>query len=259
MNSDRAPVNAVVITGASTGIGLELARIYCNRFASARLDDCQIVIGIGRRPYDRINNAPFPASHYLCIDLEQADATLIIASFLRMLDVTTVLVLIHNAAVGWVGPIGQQHPQMIADMIAVNTLIPIAVTHALHNYLEKQSVVVFVSSPAARLPSPDYAAYAATKAAIEGFARSYRVEIDKGTAVTVVVPGPTQTEMHARSGLSPSITKNLALADPTEVAKKMVRAIDRRRRRSMIGATQHAIDAACRWFPRLIDRIMEGR
>lgn len=79
-------------------------------------------------------------------------------------------ILVHNAAVGWYGPAAQQTGASIDELLTVNLYAPIALTHALLRRVRTaQGVIAFVSSLHSVLPTPEFAVYTATKAALDGF------------------------------------------------------------------------------------------
>ena len=93
--------------------------------------------------------------------------------------------------------------------------------------------IVFVSSVVSRFASPDFAVYAATKAALDGFARSLRIELN-AIDVQVIHPGGTRTGFHAKSGATTEFNVERFPA-AEQVAEKMARAIKGRRRSATIG------------------------
>jgi len=85
--------------------------------------------------------------------------------------------------------------------------------------------VIFIGSVAAALPAPDYAVYGATKAALEGFARSLRVELRGRVGVQVIHPGATRTGMHAKAGAPLERMGWTDFPPPERAARQIVRAI----------------------------------
>ncbi len=110
--------------------------------------------------------------------------------------------VIHNAGTGYYGPVADQSPADLQALIALNLRAPIALTHALLPRLDAaQGKLVFVSSVASALATPDYATYTATKAALDGFARSLRIEQAGRVRVQVLHPGAVNTGLHAKIGI----------------------------------------------------------
>jgi short-subunit dehydrogenase len=182
--------SVVLITGATDGIGRALAQIY--RARGAR------VLGIGRRPAEEVS--PDLRSDYCRVDLAQPFASALVADVLRQRGVARLDRLIHCAGIGSYGAVDDQTPEAIDALLDVNLRAPIALTHALLPLLiAAHGHVTFIGSIAAALPAPNYAVYGATKAALEGFARSLREELRGRVGVQIVHPGATRTGMHAKS------------------------------------------------------------
>ena len=85
------------------------------------------------------------------------------------------------------------------------------------------SLLIF-SLIAANLSKPEFAVYAGTKAALEGFARSLAVELAGSVGVRVVRPGATRTGMHAKVGMPLEGTDRYPPAQ--KVAAEIARAVD---------------------------------
>jgi short-subunit dehydrogenase len=206
----------ILITGASDGIGLELARQL--RRGRTR------VLGIARRPVMALDAGPHSDS---CrVDLAQPFAAAIVAEFLRRRGVDALDLLIHCAAVGAYGPVEAQTASEIDALLDINLCAPLALTHALLPALARSvGRVVFIGSVAATLPVPDYAVYGATKAALEGFARSLRVELRGQVGVQVIHPGATRTAMHAKAGAPLERIGWAHFPPPARVAQQIRRAI----------------------------------
>ncbi|HMP43190.1 MAG TPA: SDR family oxidoreductase, partial [Roseiflexaceae bacterium] len=199
----------ILITGATDGIGLALARIY--QAAGAR------VVGVGRRPAAEFDAAW--RNDYCRVDLAQPYAAALLAAFLQRLGIDRLDLLIHCAGIGAYGPIEAQPPAAIDALIDINLRAPIALTHALLPLLATANGrVVFIGSVAAALPVPEYAVYGASKAALEGFARSLRIELRGQVGVQMIHPGATQTGMHAKAGVPPERIAWQRFAPPERVA-----------------------------------------
>ncbi len=105
-------------------------------------------------------------------------------------------VLVNNAGIGWSGPLTRMTVEEIRRVIEVNLLAAVELTHAvLPGMLERgRGAVCFVSSIAGRSGVAGEAVYSATKAGIDAFADSLRIEAaGTGIQVGVVVPGVVNT------------------------------------------------------------------
>ncbi|NJN18738.1 MAG: SDR family NAD(P)-dependent oxidoreductase [Oscillochloris sp.] len=224
----------VVITGASDGIGRALATIYRKRGAT--------VYAVGRRRFAAIVDAPFAADQYLQCDLSDGHAPQLIAAWLAKHGVTRLDVLIHNAGLGAYGPPAEADPAVTRAVVAVNLRAPIALTHVLlPQILSARGTIVCISSVAAALSTPHYAVYSATKSALEGFARSLRVELGNRARVLVVRPGATRTEFHVRSGVPAGRMAVRRFPAPMRVARGISAAIDRGKPLSTVGTLNRVV------------------
>jgi short-subunit dehydrogenase len=238
----------VLITGASAGIGRALAVEYAR--SGAR------VLGVGRRSFPAALAGHMLPEDYCAADLGRADAAAVVHDFLSIRGVTSLDILVHNAAVGWYGPAAEQDAAAVDELLAVNLYAPIALTHALLPRVRAaQGTIAFVSSLHSVLPTPDFAVYTATKAALDGFARNLRLEEAGAVAVVVLWPGPTRTQMHSSSGVPQDRIKSERYAVPEAVARQMATAIDRRRSRATSVAGRALRWLAVRFEPQ-IDAVM---
>lgn len=211
----------ILITGVTDGIGRALAEHYAA--AGAR------VLGVGRRPGTAAPDALLTSGAYCRADLARPDAAEAICSFLDEQGIDRLDIVVHSAAVGWCGPPAQQSPDATAELLAVNLRAPIALTHALLPRLAAaRGVVACVSSVHAALPTPDFAVYTATKAALDGFARNLRIEQAGKVDVLTLWIGPTRTGMHAKSGVPAGRLKVERFASPEATAAGIAAAIARR-------------------------------
>ncbi len=187
----------ILITGATDGIGLALARRHHE--AGARL------VLVGRRPLDELDDPLFTPETYCRTDLSQSDCADVIAAWLDAQAVDQLHLLINNAGAGFVGGMAEQTPENIRMLEAVNLRAPIAIAHRLLHRVEAAGgKLVFIGSVAAVMPTPDYAVYTATKAALDAFVRNLRIELaalDRPVRVQMIHPGATRTGIHAKSGL----------------------------------------------------------
>jgi short-subunit dehydrogenase len=236
----------ILITGATDGIGLELARLY--RGMGARL------VLVGRRALGELDADLFSESNYCCVDLAQEGAAEQVVRFLDGQGITTIDLLVQNAGIGYVGAIGSQSDANIRQVVAVNLGAPVALTHALLPRLRPvQGKVVFISSVAAVLPTPEYAVYTATKAALDGFARNLRIELRREIPIQVIHVGATRTGMLRKAGGDLDRLKWERFAPPEQVAGQIASAIQSRRAQVTIGLPNKILYVTARWLGPLVD------
>ncbi len=216
------------------------------------------LILVGRRPLDTLTDPLFTADVYCQADLSLPDSHRTIHQWLTERGVNQIDLLIHNAGIGWVGPVADQTPAEIAEMVQVNLKAPVAITHTLFKQLELASgKIVFVSSVVSQLPLHKYAVYVATKAALDGFARSLAVETSGRIAVQVLHPGAANTAMHAKVGTDEAVYRKYPSAE--SVAADMVRAMGRRKRHIAIGATNKLMRSVSLGLPLIFEKAMRQK
>lgn len=244
----------ILITGATDGIGLALARIYKQQGKRPFL--------LGRKPWSDLAylGDEFAEADYFQVDLADPDCASHLMALLAAREIDGVDMVIHNAGTGFYGRFSEQSPEQINHLIDVNLAAPIALTQALLPWLPvKGGQVVFVSSLAADLPNPDYAVYTATKAALSGFARSLQVEWQGRVTVSLIHPGATRTRMHEKMGISQEAMAWEKFPPAEQVAAAMVQAIGKKRPFTTIGSGNQLIGMAGRQFGFAIDPLMRQR
>jgi short-subunit dehydrogenase len=208
----------VLVTGSSSGIGaasaVKLARSGA-RVIVHGTDAARVVELAGR-----IDAVPLTA------DLSQpagadrlAEAALSVAG--------RVDVLVNNAGVGWAGRFADMSHADLSRLVAVNLVAPIRLTRALLPQMVSAGAgqLVFVTSIAGRVGVADEAVYAATKAGLDVFAESLRLELrGTGVGVGVLVPGAVRTAFFDRRG-QPYDRRWPRLLPPQKVADALVQLI----------------------------------
>jgi short-subunit dehydrogenase len=105
--------------------------------------------------------------------------------------------------------------------------------------------VLFTSSTASQMPGPYYATYAASKAFIQSFAQALRYELkDTGVTVTALLPGPTDTEFFERGGMQETNVASSDKDDPAEVAKDGFEALMAGHSQVVGGSAKNKVQAA---------------
>jgi short-subunit dehydrogenase len=245
MTSSKTSSTTTLITGATDGIGLALARLLQARGERPFL--------LGRRPLSELDNPLFTANNYIQADLNQPDCAQYVLDFLQARQDTRLDRLIHNAGIGYYGQTADQPAGSIDQLIDVNLLAPIRLTHALLPYLKRaQGQISFISSVVAIMPGPNYAVYTATKAGLEGFARSLRQELRGQVAVQIVRPGATRTGMHAKMGLPTSVMDWQRFPPAEQIAPRMLRQIERGRPAVTVGLGNRLLYGVGYYWPKLV-------
>lgn len=241
-------LRTVLITGATDGVGKALAHQYRER-------GDQLIL-VGRRPPAALDPKLYTPQTYCRADLLWPDCTQIVKQFFYSHSIDRLDLLIHNAALGFYGPVASQSPASIRELMTVNLQAPIALTHTLLPWLlPAHGTVAFIGSVAARLPCPQFAVYGATKTALEGFTRSLRVELQGRVTVQMIHPGPIRTGMHARTNSPVPAERIERFPSAEQVARQIVRAIDRRNGLVTLGWGNQMMAFGGRHASWLVDRL----
>jgi short-subunit dehydrogenase len=186
----RIDGSVALVTGASSGIGREVAR----RLAAggARV----LAHGRDEEALTQLDATPLVA------DLAEPGAGARLAE-LAVAEKGRVDIVVANAGLGWAGPFAEMPPGTVERLIAVNLTAPIELTRALlPTFGCRPGYLIFVTSIAGRMGVAGEAVYAATKAGLDSFAESLRFELYGGKVrVGVFVPGVVETAFFERRGL----------------------------------------------------------
>lgn len=232
-----------LITGATSGIGLAMAKFYAKDM---------ILVGSRNRPH----KWPFPENLYCQADLSLVSAQTQITDFLKEKKIKKLDMVIHNAGYSWYGDFEKHDSPKISNMLRVNLITPIKLTQDLLPFLSSGATIVFVCSTGAILPCPYMSVYAATKAGLRNFAESLRLEFNGAYKVICVHPTGTRTNFHKRAGMPRRLRKKSSLMDPDKAVIAINRAIMRNESDVVIGARATAITFAYKVWPWLMNKLI---
>jgi uncharacterized protein len=251
MNRQVGKGQCALITGASSGIGYELAKL----FARYGFD----VVLVARSDLRLANLAMELQQQYgvraipLSKDLSIPGAAQSLYDQLREHGII-IDVLVNNAGFGAFGPFIQTDWEEECKMIEVNITL---LTHLSKLFAgdmvkRKRGKILNVASVAAFQPGPLMAVYYATKAYVLSFSEALSNELH-GTGVTVscLCPGPTETEFHKRADMTPSkLVNSNVMMDVETVARIGFRGLMRRKRLIIPGMRNKLLVQAQRFLPR---------
>ena len=109
------------------------------------------------------------------------------------------------------------------------------------------------------MPAPDYAVYAATKAALNGFARSLGLEGRGTIRVQTLTPGAIRTDMHAKSGVPAGTFDTSSFPTAAGVAAQLHRAIEEDDVGRAFGTSTKLLRFAGRYLTEVLDGVMRVR
>ena len=226
---------SVLLTGASSGIGRELAPVLAGR--GARLAISGRREGALAAVADAIERSGHERPAVVPADLARRGAAAELAEEARA-ALGRVDVLVNNAG-GGVG--GSQWAvgdgDAAREAFEVNYWSPLALVQALVPAMRerRRGAVVNVTSMAQVSTWPVFGAYAATKAALALSTETLRLELsNSGVHVLEAIPGPVDTAVQGETRMAPGIERMLdrvPLGDAGEMARRIVAALERGRTR----------------------------
>lgn len=245
------PRRTALITGASSGIGLDFARL----FAEGGYD--VVLVARGQQKLEEL--ARELARQYgvralaLPADLAEPSAPARLVERLAAARVQ-VDVLVNNAGFASYGPFAQADVDNELRMIQVNVTALTALTHALlPGMLERKwGRILNVASTAAFQPGPLMAVYYATKAFVLSLSEALANELEgSGVSVTCLCPGPTRTGFQARARMEESkLVKDKAIMDSLTVARAGYEALHAGRTTVVPGVMNALMAQSVRILPR---------
>ncbi|KRQ93036.1 SDR family NAD(P)-dependent oxidoreductase [Bradyrhizobium valentinum] len=208
-----------LITGASAGIGTELARVFASKghrvaLVARRVDRLEALAS-------EIKTAGGAAPIVIPCDLAQPDCGDRIAEALTASGVD-VEYLVNNAGFGVFGRAIQRDRSDQLEIIAVNirALTDLSLRFSDH-LIRNRGGLLNVGSIAGFLPGPGMAVYYASKAYVLSFTEAMRAELaPHGVRVTVLCPGPVPSEFQARAGFRPGYDSSILNVSPADVAQQ---------------------------------------
>lgn len=238
-----------LITGASAGIGAELARVFAARghrvaLVARRTDRLDSLAG-------EITAAGGAAPIVISCDLTQPDSGDRIAEALTAAGVEVDYV-VNNAGFGLFGRAFQRDRADQLDMIAVNirALTDLSLRFS-DQLIRHRGGILNIGSIAGFLPGPGMAVYYASKAYVVSFTEALRAELaPHGVSVTVVCPGPVPSEFQARAGFKPGFDSVVLNVSPTDVAQQAYRGLMANKRAVLPGMGIKMVPFLLRLFPR---------
>lgn len=241
-------IPVTIVTGASAGIGTELARVFARRghalvLVARRADRLKALAA-------EIGTSGGMAPLVLPLDLAQRDAAAKLAESLAANGLEPQYI-VNNAGFGLVGDAAGRDRADLLEMVDVNVRALTELSLAFVESLSRnRGGILNVGSVAGFLPGPGSAVYYASKAYVLSLGEALHYEMARrGVRVTTLCPGPVHTEFHIRAGFD---MQRMPLLDVSaaRVAEQGYRGLMAGRRVVIPGLGNKLVT----WLPRLIPR-----
>ncbi|XP_075993129.1 dehydrogenase/reductase SDR family member 7B isoform X2 [Genypterus blacodes] len=262
----------VVITGASSGLGKECARVFhaagarlvlCGRDA-ARLQRVVQELTAGSTHTQRQTYTPSTVTFDLAeTDVVDKAAEEILKCYGQ------VDVLINNAGISYRGSILDTHLSVQRDVMETNYFGPIALTQALLPSMigRRSGHIVVISSVQGKIAIPYRSAYAASKHATQAYFDCLRAEVERhNIPVTVISPGYIRTSLSVNAVTGDGskygvLDKTTAKGrDPTDVAQDVLKAVRRKSKDVVLAGPLPTVAIYLRTlWPALFFKLMSSR
>jgi short-subunit dehydrogenase len=221
-----------VVTGASSGIGLQFAKSLAKRgynlvLVARRTDRLEAL----KHEITQSNIQPVDI-HVVSLDLSEADAPDKLFAFTQLHQLP-VSVLINNAGFGTSGHFLKVPILKTIEMLQLNIVTLTKLTYLFGNEMVKNGngYILQVSSVGAFQPSPYFAAYSATKSYVMLFSEALDYELkNSNVSVTTLYPGATKTEFFEVADQQVNKLVSMTLMTAQQVADLALDAMFRRKR-----------------------------
>lgn len=195
---------SVVISGTSSGLGLEIAKTHL------QLGHTVLGFDLNAAHKEIANHANYT---HIAGDFSQLwqhyETTLIHCDQLYL-----------NASIGHYGNLQQQQAQSVKNIINFNLITQIQILKRLIDRSKKSQTAILIGSASAFVPGQNHEVYAASKAALNGFVRSVKNEGLLNLNIKIYNPGAMATNFHQQVGYDTQGKKFIA---PSRIAKDIVK------------------------------------
>jgi uncharacterized protein len=253
-----------LITGASDGIGLELARIHASKGDNLVLvaRSCDKLDAVKRELEGGFNIEV----NIIVKDLSVKDAAKEVYDEVKNKNIV-VDYLVNNAGFGDFGMFAESDWNKQEKMISLNIT---ALAHLTRLFLpgmieRREGKILNLASTASFQPGPRMSVYFASKAFVLSFSEAINNEVkDKGISVTALCPGSTESNFHAVAMNDPNLVEERKMPSAKEVAEIGYRAMMKGKPVVIPGFKNAFLAFAVRFFPRqfitkMARKIQEGK
>ncbi len=243
--------DTALITGASSGIGLELARIF------ARNGHNLILVAHREERLNAVCEQLFSQygveCHAITLDLSSPDSAKQL--YEQVTEKNFIIeILVNNAGFGTWGLFWENDEEKeIREMQLNMSSLALLTKYFLREMVARGSgKILNVASTAAFQPGPMMAVYYASKSFVASFSEAVSKEAEgTGVTVSVLCPGPTETEFQRHAGMANMhLLKSIFMMDATSVAEKAYAGMMRGKRMIIPGLLNRIVVFTTRFLPK---------
>ncbi len=246
-----------VITGGSSGVGLEFSREFASRgYALALVSNRDGDLADAKQSLEREFRVPV---HTLCADLSDVGIADNILAWCDSIGLQ-VEVLVNNAGMFFMEYLSPDNLGKAETMMGLHVFTPtrLCILFGARMKDRGKGYILNISSMTARIPAPGIAVYSASKAYLKSFGRSFSYEMRTyGVRVTTVCPAAIDTGLYPLgTRLRKTLRRLGIIRSPHWLARRAVKALFRGRRTISPGLTNALVPTLVAILPpRMIDRL----
>ena len=250
-------MKTALITGGSSGIGLEYSREFASRgYQLALVSNREEELAGAKQSLNKECGVPV---HTLCADLAASDGAEKVMAWCDSLGLE-VEVLVNNAGMFFMEYLSPANLGKADTMMGLHVCTPTKMCILFGARMKERGrgYILNMSSMTARIPAPGIGVYSASKAYLKSFSKSFSYEMRPfGVKVTTVCPAAIDTGLYP---ISPALRRTLRsigiIRSPRWLVRRAVRALFRGRRTISPGITNAIVPALVAILPsRMIDRL----
>ena len=239
-----------LITGASSGIGLSVAKEWIRRGGRVALvarTELTLVKVARELGHDVARAYPLDVTNLAALEKlpEQVVA-----------DLGRLDVVVNNAGLNHRGSLARHSTKALTDVVTTNLTAPIVLSRAAMPFIQRGGAIVQVASIAGMVPVPGEATYSAAKAGLRAFSRAVAEDfVDKDVHVGCVSPGPVDTGFLGDFSDVPDIVLSQPMTTADEVADAVLECIKQRIPEVVVPRRSGQLATAAYVFPGLAEKI----